>query len=151
MTEKSPSLNTTPPPADLSPWAHPKAQRWFEELLEHHLLPTTLDNEVVAAVQHHELEKVRVILALALLIGREGIWPTSRNNVLKSAIRSADHLTKTAPPEQGKKPMSLMEHRGRALHTESLQQEIELLRRRLKLSNRRSTVEPPVTWGNLWE
>ncbi len=148
MTEKSP-----PPPApfDLSPWAHPKAQRWFEELLEHHLLPTSLDNEVVDAVRNHELEKVRVILALVLLIGREGIWPASRNNVLKSAIRGADHLTKTAPPEQGKKPMTLVEHRGRALHTESLQQEIELLRRRLKMSNRKSTVEPPLTWGNLWE
>lgn len=146
-----PLMSDSTPSNDLSPWAHPKAQRWFEDLLERDLLPTALDDEIVQAVRGHEHEKVRVILALLLVLGRDGIWPTSRSNVLKSAVRGAEHLVKTPAPIQGKKPLTLSEARGRTTQFETLQVEIEMMRRRLKMSNRKTPLDAPKSWGNLWE
>lgn len=136
---------------DLSPWAHPNAQRWFQDMFERQLFPSSLDDEIVAAMRDHEPEKIRCILALFLLLVRDGIWPADRNSVLKSAIRAADHISKNASLHAEKKPLTLAEHRGQAVQSTAIQEEIELLRRRLKMSNRKTTLQPPKTWGNLWE
>ena len=82
---------------DLSPWAHPKAQRWFHDLIEDSMLALSLDDELEQCEKVNELDKIRMILALALFLGREGIWPESRNNILIGAARTASNVIKKAP------------------------------------------------------
>ncbi len=136
---------------DLAPWAHPKAQRWFRDLLEETSLPLALDDEISQAENQDDFEKIRVILALALLIGRPGIWPENRNSLLRAAVRAAHQITNKTPGQKDGRPMTIAEAKGRTADHDAIRHEIELMRRRLKMSNRKSEMYPPTTWGNIWE
>jgi hypothetical protein len=136
---------------DLSPWAHPKAKRWFESLFEDSSFPLALDDEIAKAENQNDFEKIRVILALALLVGRPGMWPESRNGLLRAAVRAAHHVSSTTPGQKEGRAMTIAEAKGRTADHEAIRHEIELMRRRLKMSNRKSEIYPPMTWGNIWE
>ena len=136
---------------DLSPWAHPKAKRWFTNLIEENTFALAVDDELAQSINRNEFDKIRAILALAILLGREGVWPEGRANILRSVVRAAAHVSKGSGPEKVGGPMTMAEHQGHTLHDDAIHHELELLRRRLKMSNRKSQLDPPATWGNLWE
>ncbi len=141
MTEKN----------DLSPWAHPKAQRWFHNVIESNMFALAIDDEVAKCEAGNDLEKARMLLAFALLLGREGMWPDSRNGVLKGTVRTCNRISKQVPDAGPSGAMTMAQHHGQNVQVEAVCHEIELMRRRLKMSNRVSEIRPPGSWGNLWE
>jgi len=133
---------------DWSPWKHPKAKRWFEELLEGTHLPLMMEHAVDKADDTLTKGETRLIVALALMLGREGIWPAQRDRLLRTIVRKGDVV---ANRSSGKKdgPMSLAELRSKSTQHESLVQEVEMLRRRIGMSNRKTKLNPPA-WGKFW-
>lgn len=140
-----------PDATDLSPWAHPKAKRWFHNLIEDNSFALALEDELVQAEQAKDYEKIRMIHALALLLGHEGIWPKHRDDVLKACVRASSRIVKDHDTRPVEGPITIAEHKDQSATDEAFQQEIELLRRRLKMSNRKSTIGAPKAWGNIWE
>ncbi len=136
---------------DLSPWAHPKAQQWFHDLIEDNMFALGLDDELARAEHKKEFDSIRAILALAILLGRDGIWPANRTGILQAIVRCASKSSKSDAPHVGDRPLTVAEHQRHARHDQAVKQETEFLRRRLKMSNRKSALKPPVSWGNLWE
>jgi hypothetical protein len=136
---------------DLSPWAHPKAKRWFHELIEDNMFALAIDDEISKSEQQKEFDSVRAILAITLLLGRDGIWPENRKTVLRAVARTAAKISKSDAPRESNQPMTVAEHQANAAHDEAIRQELEMLRRRLGMSNRKSALQPPASWGNLWE
>ena len=136
---------------DLAPWAHPKAKCWFHNLIEENSFALAMEDELVQAEAAKDLDKIRMIHAFALLLGREGIWPTHRHNVLQTCVRVASRIAKAVEAEPVRGPLTIAEHQGRSATDNELLKEIELLSRRLKLSNRKGPLSPPQSWGNLWE
>ena len=128
-----------------SPWKHPKAKRWFEELLEVAHLPLMMEHAVDKADDSLGEGETRLVVALALMLGREGIWPAQRDTVLRTIVRKGNVV---ASRETGSKAgaISLAEHKSHAKRRAELVHEVELLRRRIGLSNRKNLLDPPV-WG----
>lgn len=140
---------------DLSPWAHPKAQKWFETLLER----SGFINEVEDNLQHDEdlfeLSHGRMLLALLILLGREGIWPESKKRVLQRAaskINAAANRSDESSDTKRKKtsPLTVDEHRRKSAAKAAISAELELLRRRAGMSNLKRTVPQPNTWNEFW-
>ena len=133
---------------DWSPWKHPKAKRWFEELLEETHLPLMMEHAVDTPDDLLDEGETRLMVALALLLGRDGIWPSQRDSILRTVARKGDVVARR---ETGSKAgaMSLAEHKNRAQQNANLTQEVEMLRRRIGMSNRVTEIEPP-EWGKFW-
>ena len=136
---------------DLAPWAHPKAKRWFESLIDDTSFALVLEDELVHAEKEKDYDKVRMIHALALIFGHQGIWPEHRMGLLKDCARAANRVLKDHDSGTVSGPLTIAEHKGQSATDEAFRQELELLRRRLKMSNRKSMIGPPKSWGNFWE
>ena len=139
---------------DLSPWAHPKAQRWFESLLERSGFVSEVEDVVQLDQDHFELPHARMLLALLILLGRPGIWPEDKQRVLQ---RAASRIAKAAEQDSGgvsvgkkAKPVTLDQHKRNTVAKKSIEAELEMLRRRAGMSNRKSKLPPPPTWTNFW-
>ena len=142
------SERTPPKTIDWSPWTHPKAKRWFEELMEQTHLPLMMEHAVDKPDDTLNEGETRLMVALALLLGRPGIWPAQRDAILRTVVRKGNVV---ASREAGSKAgaMSLAEHKNRAQQHANLIQEVEMLRRRIGMSNRVTEIEPP-KWGKFW-
>jgi len=135
-------------PVDWSPWTHPKARRWFEELLEETQLPLMMEHTVDKADDSLNEGETRLMVALAILLGRDGIWPAQRDLILRTLARRGDVVSRrTAQNKNG--PISLAQHKEQADQHEHLVQEVEMLRRRIGMSNRKTPMNPPA-WGKFW-
>jgi len=133
---------------DWSPWKHPKAKRWFEDLLEETHLPLMMEHAVDKADDSLSEGETRLIVALALILGRDGIWPAQRDTLLRSIVRKGDVVANRTSARKDK-PMSLAELKRKASQHDNLVQEVEMLRRRIGMSNRKTELEPPA-WGKYW-
>ena len=133
---------------DWSPWKHPKAKRWFEELLEETHLPLMMEHAVDQADDSLNEGETRLMVALALLLGREGIWPGKRDVLLRTIVRKGDALV-NRKASRSDVPMSLTELKFKSTQHDNLVQEVELLRRRVGMSNRTTRLDPPA-WGDFW-
>ena len=133
---------------DLSPWIHPKAKRWFHSLFEDNTFPLALEDELIKAESQQDFQKIRMIVALAIFFGKEATWPENRKTILRAIARAAGKITKTGGNASA--PLTIAQHRGKTSDDQELQHELEILRRRLNLSNRKGKLEPP-NWGRLWE
>lgn len=140
-----------PDATDLAPWAHPKAKRWFQSLIENNSFALALEDELLQAEQAKDYDKIRMIHALALLLGHEGIWPKHRKDVLKACVRASSKIVKDHETGPVGGPLTIAEHKDQSATDEAYLHEIELLRRRLKMSNRKSMIGAPNSWGNVWE
>ena len=136
---------------DLGPWAHPKAKRWFESLIDETSFALVLEEEIAQAEKAHDYDKIRIILALALIFGHQGIWPVHRSSFLKDCARTANRVLQNHDTGPVSGPLTIAEHKGQSATDEAFRQELELLRRRLNMSNRKSMIGPPKSWGNFWE
>ena len=133
---------------DWSPWKHPKAKRWFEELLEETHLPLMMEHAVDKPDDSLSEGETRLMVALALMLGRDGIWPAQRDTLLRSIVRKGDVVANRV---SGRKdgPISLAELKTKSTQHDNLVQEVELLRRRVGMSNRKTELDPPA-WGKFW-
>lgn len=150
IAENMPNKNN-----DLSPWAHPKAQRWFATLLERSGFISEIEDTVQLDDDHLDLPHGRMMLALLILLGRNGIWPEEKKRVLQRAASRISKLASqgpAAPIAQKKKhrPLTLAQHKRNTVAQKAIQVELEFLRRRAGMSNRTSKLTPPVTWKNFW-
>lgn len=139
---------------DLSPWAHPKAQRWFATLLERSGFINEVEDTVNLTDDHLELAHCRMLLALLILLGRPGIWPEDKNRVLQRAASKINNIAKKSqviqPTSKKAKPLSIEQHKRNSVSRTAIQVELELLRRRAGISNRKSKLPMPSTWGKFW-
>lgn len=139
---------------NLSPWAHPKAQRWFATLLERSGFIAEIEDTLQLDDSHFELGHGRMMLALMIMLGRPGIWPDDKKRVLNRAASKVNKLANDDSPKasSGKKPkpLSLDQHQRNAKAKKAVQDEIEIVRRRAGMSNRKSKLPPPETWKGFW-
>ncbi len=133
---------------DWSPWKHPKAKRWFEELLEETHLPLMMEHAVDKADNSLSEGETRLMVALGIMLGHDGIWPAQRDMILRTIVRQGDIVAKrTAAKKEG--PISLSQHQEQAKQHDQLVHEVEMLRRRIGMSNRKTPQKPPA-WGKFW-
>lgn len=133
---------------DWAPWTHPKAKRWFTDLLEQTHLPLMMEHAIDMPDGSLDEGQTRFIVAMALLFGREGMWPEQRDLILRTIVRKGN-VVATRATSRTDGPVSLSEHKTQSLKHEQLAQEVEILRRRIGMSNRRNQLNPPA-WGKFW-
>lgn len=137
--------------SDLSPWIHPKAQNWFYALFRKTNLAMVIDDELQKPEGAISLAQMRMILAFGLLLGRDEMWPENERGTLKAILRRARQIAKAPPASSTGKPLTMAEHQSYNSTLEEFKLEIELLSRRLGMSNRQSAIKPPASWQPFWE
>ena len=136
---------------DLSPWIHPKAQNWFYALFRKTNLAMVIDDELQKPEGAISLDQMRMILAFAILLGREEMWPENERGALKAILRKTRQIAKLPPSSDTGKPLTMAEHRCYNETLEEFKREIEILSRRMGMSNRQSAIDPPASWQPFWE
>lgn len=136
---------------DLAPWKHPKAQAWFRALFRRTNLPLALENELRQPDDQLSLPRLRMMLALVLLLGRDEIWPKHERDILKAVLKRIRKRIQMPLTSVTGKPLSVAEHQEHNRVIKALEQEIELVRRRLGISFRKTPMKTPDTWGKFWE
>lgn len=139
----------------LSPWAHPKAQQWFETLLERSGFIEEIEEQIVKEDDFLELPAARLMIALLVLLGRPGIWPERHRRALARAVSKVKRIAgKQANPDSakngGRRPLTLDEHRRTSVAANAIEEELEIVRRWAAMSNRRTPIRPPATWDDFW-
>lgn len=136
---------------DLSPWVHPKSQSWFQALFRKSNLAMGLEDELRRPDEQLTPAIMRMILAFAVLLGRPEIWPENERDVLTTILNKARECSKKPPNSATGKPLTLAEHQTHSYNTAELTYEIELLRRRLGVSVRKTEMVAPKSWEPFWE
>ncbi|MEM7456594.1 MAG: hypothetical protein AAF456_19775 [Planctomycetota bacterium] len=141
--------------SDLSPFAHPKAQRYFATLLERSGFVAEVEEILQLDDDILELSHTRLLSAILLFIGRPGIWPDEQKRVLARAASRLSRQSKQIQesgnqPKKKRKPLTLSQHQRLSELEETIKVELELLRRRAGVSNRVSKIAQPESWGKLW-
>lgn len=136
---------------DLSPWVHPKAQQWYFALFRKTNLAMALDDELKRPEAQLTPAIMRMILAFAVLLGRPEIWPENERDVLTAIMIKAKEYSQKPPRSPSGKPLTLLEHQSYVQTTTELAYEVELLRRRLGVSVRKTAVGTPKSWEPFWE
>ena len=136
---------------DLSPWVHPKAQSWFRALFRKSNLAMALEDELRKPEDQLTPSVMRMILAIAVMLGRPEIWPENERDVLEAIMNKAKEYSQKPPTSSSGKPLSLKEHQAFIQTASELTYENELLRRRLGKSVRKTPVKTPKSWEPFWE
>lgn len=136
---------------DLSPWVHPKAKNWFYALFRKSNLAIALEDELRKPEEQLTPAIMRMILAFGVLLGRPEIWPENERDILEAIVDKAKQVSQNPPKSASGKPLTLAEHQTYSHTTAELAYEIELLRRRLGISNRKTPVGTPKSWEPFWE
>lgn len=136
---------------DLSPWAHPRAQHWFRALFERTSFALSLENELGQPEDQMNIGKVRMMLAFAVVLGRPEIWPRQQMDVLKLIYRKSKEYSLAPGQACSGKPLTIKEHRAHEVLLVEMSQEMELLRRRMGISNRKTKMGAPSSWEPFWE
>ena len=136
--------------SDLAPWAHPKAIHWYETLFERsgllYSLRVMLDDET----QNLTCNQLRSTVALLYLLSIEGIWPAEERPLLTKLTLRIHTLAKKIQIETGSKPLTVSQHQ-QAIHAQAqLEHELEMLRRRVGISNRKTPLKRPPDWQRVW-
>ena len=136
---------------DLSPWAHPKSRAWFQALFRRSSLPLALEDELRKPDEQLNVEIVRTAMALAVLLTRPGIWPKKHRDVLEFMVtRAKEFCDKPAQSSTGK-PLTIAEHKAHSQAVSEITRDIELIRRRLGTSIRKSKMSGPTSWEPFWQ
>ncbi len=135
---------------DLAPWAHPKAQAWFQALFQKTQFPFVLEDVVRQPQETLSPDTMRVILALAVLLGRNEIWPEEHRMVLNMVLEKARAVANRATSDAANRSMTLQQHRDQGKTKSEVFNEIEVLRRRLGRSFKTNKLPTPKTWRPFW-
>lgn len=134
---------------DISPWAHPKAQMWFETVFDRSGLLLELRDSIIRNDPPLNRERRRLIISMLILMGRPGIWPSNQQSMFRQIV---ELILENHQADNGKAPPSLTieEHKRYSVVTEAYTQELEVLKRIAGLSQRRSPVKQPSAWRGFW-
>ncbi len=140
---------------NLAPWAHPKASRWFETLLERSGLIEDIEQQIQQNDEAFDLQSARLLLSILALLGRPGIWPERHRRVLAKVANKANRLmsqqeSQTTARNSKRTPMTLEQHQRSGKANEAMEIEIEMVRRWAGASNRQTEIKQPPTWGEYW-
>ena len=135
---------------DLAPWAHPKAKAWFKALFNRSQFGFLLEDMVKQPADSISPELMRVMLAFAVLLGREETWPEEHRTVLNLILEKAREVANQSDSGGDKKAMTISQHRNRGRQNSEFYEEIEILRRRLGRSFKKSSLDTPATWKPFW-
>ncbi len=136
---------------DLSPWIHPKSSAWFGALFRRTSFMLALEDELRKPEDQLSLETVRMMLAFAVMLGRDGVWPERDKGVLKQILQKARDYVKLPPKPKKGKALSIAAHQAHAKRVKEMSHEIELVRRKIGASNRKSKIGAPPSWDPFWE
>lgn len=135
---------------DLSPWAHPKARAWYQALFRRTSLSMALEDELKKPDEQLNLDIIRTALALAVLLSREEIWPQRDLDVLEFLVAKAKEYCAQPAKSATGKPLTIVEHKSRSRAVAEITHDIELIRRRLGTSVRKSKMSEPPSWKPFW-
>ena len=133
----------------LSPWAHPKSRRWYEAVLKQSGMLGEIEQFMSQPADQISISQCRVILAFLIVLGRPGIWPKEYNDILELAEKKVSQVVADFSGLTEAK-LTLAEHQRQASVASEIQQELEILRRRIGKSRLKKKIGPPKTWRNFW-
>lgn len=136
---------------DLSPWVHPKSQAWFQALFRRTNLLMSLENEMKRPNEQLDIHIVRMALAMAVMFGRPEIWPSGDREVMELVVAKAREFVKLPPQAKSGKAVTVAEHQAHSKLVAEMNSEIEIVRRRLGTSVRKTRVTIPESWRPFWE
>lgn len=138
-----------PSQPNLAPWVHPKSKKWFQELFDQSGLVMRLRDVLDNVEQPIGPEEARVLIMVVSVLGHEGVWPSDQKKELQRIALRLGKLAKSGSTESGT-PISVEEHQRRKVVEQEVQQELEMLRRIVGISNRVSDLHMPKSWGQFW-
>ncbi|MEM7785269.1 MAG: hypothetical protein AAF623_18110, partial [Planctomycetota bacterium] len=98
------------------------------------------------------LAQLRLMLSFGVLLGRDKVWPAEEKKVLQELLTRIRRY-QSLPDQSGKKskPKSIAEHQAQAATSKVMQNEIEIVRRHIGISKKKSPIKTPVSWGKFWQ
>ncbi len=135
----------------LSPWAHPKARAWFSALFRRTSLPMAIEDELRKPVDQLNIEIIRTAMTFAVLLSRPEIWPQKDRDLLESIVAKAKEFCARPPKSAHGKALTIAEHKTHSKAVAEITHDIELVRRRLGVSVRKSKMSGPKSWEPFWE
>lgn len=134
---------------EFSPWAHPKAQAWFEMVFERSGLIEMLVGAVESKQDPLTMPQQRLVACLCMLLGRPGIWPSNQNAAFQKIVLALLRNRRMGTGDGGR-PVTMTEHRSRLAFQENYEIELESLRRRVGLSKKINRLDKPRAWERFW-
>ena len=136
---------------DLAPWVHPKSKSWFKALFRRTNLLISLEDELKKPDEQLNIHTVRMVLAFAVTLGKPDIWPESDREILKYIANRTREYARKPPQSLSGKPVTVSEHQVHNKLVEQINVEVEILRRRLGTSVRKTKINTPSSWEPFWE
>ena len=136
---------------DLTPWVHPKSKAWFQALFRRTNILMSLEDEMKLPPEQLDIHIVRMALSFAVMLSHPDIWPDEDKSILKLIARKAKEFTQLPPKSSSGKAVTVAEHQAHSKLVEEMTSEIELVRRRLGISVRKTRVAIPRSWQPFWE
>ena len=137
--------------SDLSPWAHPKTQRWFHQVLTRSGFLDDLERTLRQPAEKISLGQCRMILALIILLGRPGIWPPGFEEFLELVDQRINEVLALQQKPGVARKLTIAEHRQREAVMREVKSELEILRRRIGKSRLKTRLSRPETWEDFWK
>ncbi|MCH2183053.1 MAG: hypothetical protein MK108_13700 [Mariniblastus sp.] len=134
---------------DLSPWAHPKSQAWFEMLFKRSGMLDELERFVAQPLEQIEVPECRMVLMLLIILARPGIWPSGYDDVLVLAEQKVTEIVKQTQSKTNRK-MTMAQHQQHGVLMDEIRYELEVLRRRIGKSSLKTRIHRPATWKDFW-
>lgn len=137
--------------SDLAPWAHPKAQQWYSQLLNKSGLIDHVFQFNEIPDSQLDVAQVRLMNGILMLLARPGVWPERDAFILKTtAEKISRFLEKASRAEPGNQPLSIKEHQQRQQEQQALKAEMAVLNGRLALSKSQKPGRQPIAWKRFW-
>lgn len=134
---------------ELSPWAHPKSQAWYEMLLKRSGMLDELERFVEQPVDRINIPECRMVLMFLITLARPGIWPHGYDNILALAEQKVTEIVKQTQSKTNQK-MTMAQHQQHGAMMDEIRYELEVLRRRIGKSSLKTPLHRPATWKNFW-
>ncbi len=136
---------------DLSPWAHPKTQGWFHQVLTRSGFMDDLERVLRQPAEKISLGQCRMILMLVILLGRPGIWPPGFEELLELVDQRVKEVLAVQQKPGVAQQLTITEHRQRTAVMREVKAELEILRRRIGKSRLKTRLSQPETWQDFWK
>jgi hypothetical protein len=143
-------LNQPGDHSDLAPWAHPKAQHWFDTLFERSGLLLNLREALEDDRAELTCNQLRSIVALLYMLSIEGIWPAGQESLLQRMTMRIHSLSQRLQAQAAKGKKTVAEHQHAIHDRQQLDHELELLRRKAGISRRVTELKAPPDWQRIW-
>lgn len=135
---------------DLAPWAHPKAQHWFDTLLERSGLLLSLREALEDPRGELTCNQLRSMIFLLYTLSIEGVWPAGQEPLLQRLTMRIHSLAQRIQSLPHKGHQTIAAHQAAIHDRQQLEQELELLRRKAGISKRVTPLKLPPDWQRIW-